>query len=246
MSVLLGACATAQAPQRTTTAPAAEAEQQAAKAPAAQTTDARTAEAAPAPAAPAPREGAAKAPTASETKAKTASGAPGCTPVANAAPKVVSGESSASDSAETGQALVFDVAGIALEIPACTPEADVRVITVSWETKDRPNATHIHPNFTRHAATLRVDQDIAGLEGAPLQVRLHSKRELTKPGEKLVLAVESSGECDAEHKRDKLEDGDCSHWQLFDAPFDAQRNEMVARIPGTGGYRLQFGWVPSK
>jgi hypothetical protein len=238
MSVLLGACATAQTPA-TNTATAVGDAAQPVKTPAAQTTDARPAETT-------AREASAKAPGTSDTKAKTAAADQSCTPVANAAPKVVTSDNSASDSAETGQALIFDVAGIALEIPACTPEADVRVITVSWETKDRPNATHIHPNFTRHAATLRVDQLITGLENAPLQVRLHSKRELSKPGEKLVLAVESSGECDAQHKRDKLEDGECSHWQLFDAPFDAQRNEMVARIPATGGYRLQFGWVPSK
>ena len=158
----------------------------------------------------------------------------------------MTGESSASDSAETGQTLIFDVAGIGLELPACTPEADVRVITVSWDTKDRPNATRIHPNFTRHAATLRVDQSITAREGAPLAVRLHSKRELSKPGEKLVLAVESSGECNDQNKRDQLDDGGCSNWQMFDATFDSQSNEMVARIPATGGYRLQFGWVPNK
>jgi hypothetical protein len=178
-------------------------------------------------------------------KAKTSSD-PACTPLANAEPKVVSSEGSASDVADTGRTLIFDVAGIALEIPACTPAADARVMTVSWDTKGRPNAARIHPKFARHAATLRMDQVIVASEGTPLLVWLHSKRELAKPGEKLVLAVESSGECDAQHKSDKLEDGDCSHWQLFDATFDAQRNEMVARIPATGGYRLQFGWVPSK
>ncbi|HEX6240496.1 MAG TPA: hypothetical protein VFZ61_06365 [Polyangiales bacterium] len=179
------------------------------------------------------------------SKAKTFA-AEGCTPLANTEAKIVSGDASASDSADSGRALVFDVAGIAVEFPACTPAADMRVITVSWETKERPNATRIHPQFTRHAATLRVDQMISAAEGANLLVRLQSKRELMKPGEKLMLAVESSGECDAAHKRDKLEDGECSHWQLFDTSFDASRNEMVARIPATGGYRLQFGWVPSK
>jgi hypothetical protein len=180
-------------------------------------------------------------------KAKTfAVDGQGCTPLANTEAKIVTGDSSASDSADSGRALVFDVAGIAIEFPACTPAADLRVITVSWETKERPSATRIHPDFTRHAATLRVDQMISAAEGSSLLVRLQSKRELLKPGEKLVLAVESSGECDAAHKRDKLEDGDCSHWQTFDTSFDASRNEMVARIPATGGYRMQFGWIPNK
>jgi hypothetical protein len=178
-------------------------------------------------------------------KAKTPSD-PACTPLVNAEPKIVSGDGSVSDVADTGRTLIFDVAGIALEIPACTPAADARVMTVSWDTKGRPNATRIHPKFVRHAATLRVDQVIVASEGAPLLVRLHGKRALAKAGEKLVLAVESSGECDAQHKADKLEDGDCSHWQMFDATFDAQRTEMIARIPATGGYRMQFGWVPSK
>lgn len=186
--------------------------------------------------------------TASAIKAKTTFSAPGqtCTPLDGSEPKIVTGESSASDAADTGRALIFDVAGIAVELPACTPEADVRVITVSWDTKDRPNAARIHPKFTRHAATLRMDQAITARNDAPLLVRLQSKRELAKPAEKLVLAVESSGECNEQNKRDKLDDGGCAHWQLFDATFDGQRNEMVARVPATGGYRLQFGWVPAK
>lgn len=188
----------------------------------------------------------AKAKASSPIESAPSSANPTCTPIANAEPKVVAGEASVSDVADTGHALIFEIAGISLELPACTPEADAKVITVSWDTKDRPNATRIGPSFSRHAATLRVDQAITALEGRPLLVRLHSKRELAKPGEKLVLAVETSGECDAAHKRDKLPEGDCSHWQLFDASFDPQRNEMVARIPSVGGYRLQFGWVSAK
>jgi hypothetical protein len=184
--------------------------------------------------------------SAGDRNAKTSAGEQTCKPLPGAEPKIVTSEGSVSDVADTGRALIFDVAGIALELPACTPGADARVITVSWDTKGRPNATRIHPKFVRHAATLRVDQVIVASDTAPLLVRLHSKRELAKSGEKLVLAVESSGECDAAHKHEKLEDGDCSHWQLFDAAFDAQRNEMVASIPATGGYRLQFGWVPAK
>ena len=170
--------------------------------------------------------------------------APSCAP--SGEPKVVTGESSVSDSADTGAALIFEMAGVALEFPACTPGADVRVITTSWETKDRPNPSRIHPNFSRHAATIRVDHVIEARESAPLLVRLHSKRELIKPGEKLVLAVESSGECDAQHARDQLDDGGCAHWQLFDTHYDASHSEMVASIPATGGHRLQFGWVPTK
>lgn len=193
---------------------------------------------------PGPSEKAALADAAA--KAKTITAEPAACVASNTAPKVVTGESSASDSADTGVALVFEVAGIALEFPACTPETDVRVITTSWETRARPSASRIHPKFTRHAATLRVDQTIAAVESAPIQVRLRSKRELSKLGEKLVLAVESSGECDAQHRRDKLEDGSCSHWELFDTSFDAGNQQMVAKIPATGGLRLQFGWVPSK
>jgi hypothetical protein len=233
MSVFLWACAGGQSPAPNTAAAANAAETPAPQAPAA---DALTAKS----------TGREPAIAANNANAKTVPAEQGCQPLPNTPPKIVTGDSSASDSAETGQALVFDVAGIAVELPACTPEADVRVITVSWDTKDRPSASRIHPNFSRHAATLRMDQAISAREGATLAVRLHSKRELMKPGEKLVLAVESSGDCDAAHKKDKLDDGGCSHWQMFDASFDSQTNEMVARIPATGGYRLQFGWVPTK
>jgi hypothetical protein len=184
--------------------------------------------------------------SAPDVKAKTyVEEAPECRPT-GAEAKVVSSDSSASDSADTGIGLVFEIAGIALEFPACTPDADVRVITASWETQQRPSPSAIDAKFTRHAATLRVDQSIAAREAAPILARLHSKRELTKDGEKLVLAVESSGDCDASHKKYKLEDGGCSHWALYDTYFDPTRSEMVAAIPATGGYRLQFGWVPAK
>ena len=230
MSVFLWACAGGQSP-----APNSAAEAKVSSTPATPAPEALTAKnTAREPAAPA------------ANNAKTVPAKQGCQPLPNTPPKIVSNENSASDSAETGQALIFDVAGIALELPACTPDADIRVITVSWETKDRPSASRIHPNFSRHAATLRVDQAIAAREGSQLLVRLHSKRELTKPGEKLVLAVESSGECDNAHKKDKLDDGGCSHWAMYDASYDSESNEMVARIPATGGYRLQFGWIPTK
>jgi hypothetical protein len=232
MSVLLWACASGQGPEASTAIQAAEAEQQTEQASLAPRQTGSPA-----------AEGTPKA--RGTSKAKTSSTDAACTPLANVEPKLLSSDSSASDSADTGRALIFDIAGIALELPACTPEADVRVITVSWDTKDRPSAARIHPKFTRHGATLRVSQAISALAQAPLLVRLHSKRELAKVGEKLVLAVESSAECDAQH-RDKLDDGDCSHWQLFDATFDAGRNEMVASIPATGGYRLQFGWIPAR
>jgi hypothetical protein len=170
---------------------------------------------------------------------------PSCIP-SGAEPKIVRGDGAVSDSAESGIALVFELAGIALEFPACTPETDVRVITTSWETQKRPSPASIAAGFTRHAATLRVDQSIAARESAPILVRLHSKRALSKPGEKLVLAVESSAECDATNKKYKLDDGGCSHWELVDTYFDPTRSEMIAGISATGGQRLQFGWVPSK
>jgi hypothetical protein len=230
LSVLLWACGSSQAPQPKTAAAAQEAPPRAAAA-----------------AEPSSQALVKEASVSTKSAAKTtASPEPqGCTPQANAEPKVVAGEDQVFDSADRGRTLIFDVAGIALELPACTPEADMHVITVSWETQDRPSASRIHPNFTRHAATLRVDQVLDAAEGAPILVRLQSKRELTKPGEKLVVAVERSDECDAQHKQ-KLEDGECAHWTLYDTSFDATRNEMVAPIPATGGYRLQFGWVPAK
>lgn len=234
MSVLLLACASGQAPEAKTAAsvpPPTETPSEAVAASSRKGEDAS-------------HDGA----SATANAAKTTPGAEpaACTPVPNAKPKVVTGEDAAVDFADAGYDLVLDVAGIAVQIPACTPDADIRMITASWETKERPIATRIHPQFTRHAATLRVDRELTAPDGSPILVRLKSKRELVKHGEKLVLAVERSGECDEQHKRDKLEFGDCSHWYLYDAEFDAERNEMVARIPSTGGYRLQFGWVPNK
>lgn len=243
MSMLLWACGGGQAPQPVTAAEVRDVEQAQGDAVVEAPQAAENAPAA-TPAS-APASAPAKTASAPAAAAPAASAAGGCAPVSSE-PKLVAGDSSVSDSADTGRALIFDVAGIALELPACTPDADVRVITVSWETKDRPSAARIDPNFTRHAATLRVDQSITAAEGNPLVVRLRSKRELAKPGEKLVLAVESSVECTDKNKKDKLEDGDCSGWQLYDVAFDAQNNEMVAKIPATGGYRLQFGWVPAK
>ena len=61
-----------------------------------------------------------------------------------------------------------------------------------------------------------------------------------------VLAQESSVECTAANKRWRLRDGGCSSWTIIPAEFDEARGKVVAKLTESGGYRLQFGWVPDK
>lgn len=178
-----------------------------------------------------------------ESNAKQSSG---CTPLPNSEPKVVSGENRASDLGDTGRTFILNVAGVSVELPPCTPGADTEVLELSWETQDRPTSSHVHPDFSRHGATVRLPIPVEAAEGAPLRLHLNSHRPLTKPGQKFVAAVETSGACEGRFKRAPLEFGGCSHWKIYDATFDASVQNMVAEVPELGGYRIQFGWMPAK
>ena len=65
-----------------------------------------------------------------------------------------------------------------------------------------------------------------------------------KPGHRFVLAMEVTGECKGKARRHRLLNGGCSHWQILPTFFDATRHKMIAKLGETGGYRLQFGWLP--
>ena len=65
-----------------------------------------------------------------------------------------------------------------------------------------------------------------------------------KAGHRFVLAMEVSGECKGKARRHRLRGGGCSHWEILPTMFDTTRGKVIAKLGTTGGYRLQFGWVP--
>ena len=162
----------------------------------------------------------------------------------NAEPVVYKDEGEVADILVDKKQTVFDVAGIAVHFPPCMPVA-TGVITMAWEHEHRPTSTHVHPKFERHGPTLMLDTVVKAGTEHPIIVGRHMRRMPEQEGAQYVLAVEHSGECTGRFKKDKLEWGDCSHWKIYTTEFDEEMTEVITRIPETGGYRLQFGWMPN-
>ena len=130
--------------------------------------------------------------------------------------------------------------GFSVEIP---PGDRFRTVVTLSKTNDRPSNAMVAPGFTRHAATLVFDGQETKLPN-PVVIGIGIPRMPTKTGEKFVLAMERSGECTAVNKKYELRDGGCPVWTIVPAEFDEARHKVVGRLSETGGYRLQFGWMP--
>lgn len=75
----------------------------------------------------------------------------------------------------------------------------------------------------------------------PIEVVWTTKKDPSKAGKKLVLAMEIGTFCDDHNKKFKLKSGLCSGWELVEARFDPTTNTVRADLNSTGGMRLQFG-----
>ena len=120
---------------------------------------------------------------------------------------------------------------------------DVSGVFTLKTTRDRPKSSQIHADFTRHGSTLFFDGALSATSD-PIVVGFSLQREPHRPGLKFVLAVEVEGECEGANAKYELESGMCSHWTLVDTEYDDALRCMVAKLKNTGGFRLQFGWMP--
>jgi hypothetical protein len=130
--------------------------------------------------------------------------------------------------------------GFTAEVP---PGIRFTTVVTFATTNDRPSNTLVAPGFTRHAGTLVFDGMEKDLK-SPVVIGIGIKRMPEKPGEKFVLAMESSGECTKANKKFEMPDGGCSTWTILPVEYDEARGKVIAKLSETGGARLQFGWMP--
>ena len=79
---------------------------------------------------------------------------------------------------------------------------------------------------------------------SPLVLTLNQRRFASRRGYRLVLVGEELGLCQEHNSRHTLAGGLCSAWRVFAAEYDEAEHQIRAQIPVSGGYRLQFGWLP--
>jgi hypothetical protein len=132
--------------------------------------------------------------------------------------------------------------GFTAEVP---PGIRFTTVVTFAKTNERPGNALVAEGFTRHAATLIFDGTEKGLK-SPVVIGIGINRMPERPGEKFVLAMESSGECTKANKKFELPDGGCSVWSIHPVEFDTARGKVIAKLNETGGARLQFGWIPAK
>jgi hypothetical protein len=152
-----------------------------------------------------------------------------------------SGDREVSELVDAKVGAVFEIAsGFTMTFPK---GIDVSGVFTLKTTRDRPKSSQIHSDFTRHGSTLFFDGALTAT-GEPIVVGFSLQREPRREGLKFVLAVEEEAECEGANAKYKLESGMCSHWTVVDTEYDEAAKCMVAKLKNTGGFRLQFGWMP--
>jgi hypothetical protein len=155
----------------------------------------------------------------------------------------VTGKGKVTEAVDTLKGAIFDIGGgVTLTLPKGLPIGHSRLVTLKT-TNQKPVPSQIHPRFQRLGATLHFNGALNTAK-APIVLALSSKKEPVKARYKLVLAIEEAGLCAGNNKGSKLGAGLCSTWRTVDAQYDSASGRVVAKLKSTGGYRLQFGWIP--
>lgn len=153
------------------------------------------------------------------------------------------GKGKVTEAVDSKKGAIFDIGGgFTILLPRGLPVGSSRVLTLKRSGK-RPSPGQIHKGFQRLGETVVFTGALA-TAGKPIVLALSMKKDPSKSGKKLVLAIEEAGLCTPENKRFKLDKGLCSSWRLVDAQYDASGSRVIAKLTATGGHRLQFGWIP--
>jgi hypothetical protein len=161
-------------------------------------------------------------------------------PAAPTGPPTTAGRDEAQ--AAVGQAgMIFELrSGARAFIPPGLPIGSSRRIRFA-ETRATFRPDHVASGFRRVGPVLQLDAAIDATR-SPVVVSLRQPRDPSRPGQRLVLAMEQPTIC--REGLDPLPSAPslCSAWELVEARFEGGRLE--ARLPTPGGYRLVFGTVP--
>ncbi|MBN1652454.1 MAG: hypothetical protein JXA30_01625 [Deltaproteobacteria bacterium] len=156
-------------------------------------------------------------------------------------PPTYSGEGEISELVDAKVGAVFDLtSGFRMIFPKGIDSSGVFTLRT---TRERPDPSQIQQGFTRHGSTLFFDGMLSAAD-EPIIVGMSLQREPRRDGLKFVLAIEEETECTGANAKYKLESGLCSQWMVVATEYDERNKCMAAKVKSTGGYRLQFGWIP--
>ncbi len=134
--------------------------------------------------------------------------------------------------------------GARLFIPPSLPIGHSRVLRFSTARR-APRPAQIGEGFVRHGPALEFNGQLNATSN-PIEVSVRATRLRVRNGHRVVLAMEQAGLCDDSNRRHSLGSGLCSTWEIVEATHDADQRRVSARLPLTGGFRLQFGTLPAE
>jgi hypothetical protein len=134
---------------------------------------------------------------------------------------------------------ILDIGGgQTMTFPKGIPVGRSRLVTFKKAAK--PTGPQVHKGFTVLGNAVEFNTPVSA-GGSPIVVAMALKKDPSKKGARLVLAMEVGTLCNDENKKFKLKNGLCSGWEIFDASYDAAGAQMLAKLQSTGGQRLVFG-----
>jgi hypothetical protein len=134
---------------------------------------------------------------------------------------------------------VLDIGGgQTMTFPKGIPVGRSRLVTL--KKAGNPSGAQVHKGFTPLGSAMDFNTPVSAGR-APIIVAMSMKKDPSKKGARLVLAMEVGTLCNDENKKYKLKNGLCSGWEILDAEYDAAGAQLIAKLQSTGGQRLVFG-----
>ena len=138
---------------------------------------------------------------------------------------------------------LFDIGGgVTMLFPKGLPVGRSRLVTLQKAHGSLP-ASLVAPKFQPIGPALDFSGSFT-TGRSPIVLALTAKKDPTKRGMRLVLAMEVGTFCEGANKAHKLGGGLCSGFELHDAEYDESEHRLVAKLRSTGGHRMQFGLAP--
>lgn len=134
---------------------------------------------------------------------------------------------------------ILDVGGgLTMTFPKGIPVGRSRLVTMRKAAK--PAGAQVQKGFTPIGNAIEFNTPVSAGK-LPIVVMQSFKKDPSKKGARLVLAMEIGTLCNDENKKYKLKNGLCSGWEILDASYDAAGGQLIAKLQSTGGLRLVFG-----
>jgi hypothetical protein len=151
------------------------------------------------------------------------------------------GKAKVTDAINTDTGAIFDIgSGITMAFPRGLPVGRSRLVTLE---RVSGFPSKLIPKFVPLGPALRFNGAFNAAE-TPISLAVASKQDPSRPGMRLVLAMEIGTFCDDTNKAHKLAGGLCSGFELHEAGYDPAGKRLLVKLRSTGGLRLQFGLAP--